>query len=279
MAVGGLSLNVMNAIMRVMAMELDPMQAQFLRYLCGLLVMLPMVVRQGWAPYRPNRFVGQLWRGIVHTVGLSLFFLALPHIPLADTTAIMFTTPIFVLVGAALVLREKVGPARWTAALIGFAGVMVVVWPHLAGGDAGGWSLVMLAATPFFAASFLIVKSLTRYDAPEVIVMWQNVTVTAFTLPLALLAWSSPSLTQWGIFLVCGALGSLAHYCMTRALGLADISAMQPVRFLDLVWSSLLGLAIFGNSPSLTALAGGVVIVASTVWIARRESARARMAV
>jgi drug/metabolite transporter (DMT)-like permease len=61
---------------------------------------------------------------------------------------------------------------------------------------------------------------------------------------------------------------------MTRAFSLADISAMQPMRFLDLIWSSLLGLAIFGNVPSATALMGGAVIVASTIWIARRESAR-----
>ena len=136
----------------------------------------------------------------------------------------------------------------------------------------------MLAATPFFAASFLITKSLTRDDTPSVIVMWQNVIVTAFMLPMAALAWQAPTPLQWGIFLVTGLLGSLAHYCMTRALALSDISAMQPVRFLDLVWSSLLGLAIFGNSPSITALAGGAVIIASTVWIARREAAISRRA-
>jgi drug/metabolite transporter (DMT)-like permease len=69
-------------------------------------------------------------------------------------------------------------------------------------------------------------------------------------------------------------LGSVAHYCMTRAFTLGDISAMQPMRFLDLIWASLLGLAIFGDWPSATALLGGAVIVASTIWIARRESAR-----
>ncbi len=278
MAAGGLSLSLMNAIMRVMTLELDPFNAQFLRAFCGLLVMLPIILRQGWKRYRPNRIVGQFWRGIVHTVALTLFFVALPHIPLADMTAIMFTTPLFVLVGAALVLHEKVGRARWGAALLGFSGVIVVLWPHLAGGGAGRWSLVMLSATPFFAASFLITKSLTRHDSPETIVTWQNITLTLFTLPLALLAWQTPTLAQWGIFLVCGLLGSVAHYCMTRAFTLGDISAMQPVRFLDLIWSSLLGLAIFGTSPSITALAGGAVIVASTVWIARREAARGSIA-
>ncbi len=275
MAAGGLSLCTMNALMRVMTLELDPLHAQFLRYFFGVIVMLPIVLRHGWRSYRPNRFRGQVWRGMVHTAALTLFFLALPHIPLADMTAILFTTPIFVLIGAALVLRESVSRARWFAAVVGFSGVVIVVWPHLSGSGAGLWSLVMLGASPLFAASFLITKSLTRHDSPEVIVMWQNVVVALMMLPLALPFWQAPTPLQWGYFLVCGILGTVAHYCMTRAFSLGDISAMQPMRFLDLIWSSLLGLAIFGNSPSVTALIGGAVIVASTIWIARHESGRA----
>jgi drug/metabolite transporter (DMT)-like permease len=276
MALGGLLLVTMNALMKRMTAEMSPLQAQFLRYLFGLLVMLPWVMRAGLAAYRPNRLPGQLWRGVIHTAALTLFFIALPHVPLADMTAILFTSPIFVLAGAALVLRERVTAARWTAAAVGFAGVAVVVWPHLRGGEAGVWSLVMLASSPFFAASFLINKALTRHDSPAVIVTWQNLVVTLLALPLALPFWEAPSAFQWGAFLVCGLLGSTAHIAMTRAFSLGDISAMQPVRFLDLVWSSLLGLALFGDSPTFNTMAGGAIIVASTIWIARREAIERR---
>lgn len=283
MAAGGLALCSMNAVMRLMTLELNPLHAQFLRYVFGLLVMLPMLVRDGLGAYRPNNLSGQIWRGAVHTAALSLFFLALPHLPLADVTAIQFTTPIFVLIGAALVLREKVTLARWLAAAVGFSGVLIVLAPHLSSAGsvaadgspgAGWWSLVMLAASPFFAASFLINKALTRHDSPSVIVLWQNVTVMLMTLPFALPFWQTPTPAQWGAFLLCGLLGTVAHLCMTRAFSLGDISAMQSVRFVDLIWASLLGLAIFGTSPSVTALIGGAVIVASTIWIARRESGR-----
>jgi len=274
MAAGGFALCAMNALMRVLTLEMSPPFAQFLRYLFAVLVMLPLLVRNGPAAYRPRNLKGQFWRGIVHTASLSLFFLALPHLPLADVTAIMFTTPIFVLVGAALLLNERVSGARWAAALIGFVGVFVVLWPHLSGAGGGWWSLVMLAASPLFAGSFLINKALTRHDPPGVIVMWQNATVTLFTLPLALPFWQTPTLEQTGLLLVCGLLGTVAHLCMTRAFTLGDISAMQPMRFLDLIWASLFGLLLFGNVPAATALLGGAVIVASTVWIARRESAR-----
>lgn len=276
MALGGLLLVTMNALMKRMTAEMSPLQAQFLRYLFGLLVMLPWVMRAGLAAYRPNRLPGQLWRGVIHTAALTLFFIALPHVPLADMTAILFTSPIFVLAGAALVLRERVTAARWTAAAVGFAGVAVVVWPHLRGGEAGVWSLVMLASSPFFAASFLINKALTRHDSPAVIVTWQNLVVTLLALPLALPFWEAPSAFQWGAFLVCGLLGSAAHIAMTRAFSLGDISAMQPVRFLDLVWSSLLGLALFGDSPTFNTMVGGAIIVASTIWIARREAIERR---
>lgn len=274
MALGGLALCTMNAVMRMMAQELNPLHAQFLRYVFGLAVMLPSVMHEGWRTYKPNNMRGQWWRGMVHTAALSLFFLALPHIPLADVTAMQFTTPIFVLVGASLVLREKVTPARWLAAAVGFAGVLIVLGPHLSGAGAGWWGLVMLAASPFFAASFLINKALTREDSPGVIVFWQNVSVMLLTLPLALPFWQNPTPMQWGLLLLCGLLGTVAHLCMTRAFSLGDISALQPMRFLDLIWASLLGLAMFGDSPSATALLGGAVIVASTIWIARREAAR-----
>ena len=273
MALGGLLLVSMNALMKRMTTEMNPLQAQFLRYVFGLALMLPWVLRAGWAAYRPKRLPGQLWRGACHCAALTLFFVALPHVPLADMTAILFTTPIFVLAGAALVLREKVTPARWGAAAVGFLGIAIVVWPHLGGGGrAGAWSLVMLAASPLFAASFLINKALTRHDSASVIVTWQNLTVTLFALPMALPFWVGPTAWQWAAFLACGVLGNAAHLCMTRALGLADISAMQPVRYLDLVWSSLIGAIFFADLPTAWTLTGAAVIVASNVWIARREA-------
>jgi drug/metabolite transporter (DMT)-like permease len=207
----------------------------------------------------------------VHTFGLCLWFLAVPHISIADTTAIGFTGPIFIMIGAAWAFGERMRWERWVAALIGFAGVLIVVAPKQSG-TGGGYSLLMLASSPVFAASFLITKALTRYERPAVIVLWQSITVTVFSLPLALLAWQAPTLLQWLGFLLCGVLGSSGHYCLTRAYVAADISATQSLKFLDLVWASLLGWLVFADTPSRSTLMGGAVIVASTLWIARREA-------
>lgn len=269
----GLSFVVLNTLMRGLTLQLDPFQTQFLRYVFGLVVMLPLVARSGMAAYRPRNIPGQFVRGAVHTFGLCLWFAAIPHITLADTTAIGFTGPIFIMIGAAWLLGERMRWERWVAALIGLAGVLIVVAPKLTG-TGGLYTLLMLSSSPVFAASFLITKGLTRYERASVIVVWQSITVALFSLPLAMLAWQAPTLGQWVTFLLCGLLGSLGHYFLARSFTVADISATQSVKFLDLVWASLLGWLVFADTPSQSTLIGGVVICASTLWIARREARR-----
>ena len=276
MAIAGLVFTFLNTIMKYMSASLAPIQIGFLRYGCGVLVLLPLVLRAGLASYATNRFSVQVWRGLTHTAGMLLWFSALPHIPLADNVAIGFTTPIFIMLGASLVLGEKAVLARWIAAIIGFLGVLIVVAPSWSApsssGGGGFWQLVMLAASPLFAVAFLIAKALTRHDRVEVIVVWQAMMVTLFLFPFALLDWRWPSGTEWALLMFCGAFGSLGHYCNTRALRATDASATQSIKFVELIWASLAGIAVFGDYPAQTTMAGGFVIFLSTTWIARREA-------
>jgi drug/metabolite transporter (DMT)-like permease len=271
MAASGFVFAILNAVLRVISLQMDPLQVQFLRYFGGLVVMTPFIARVGLRAYSPNGLIGQLWRGVIHTSGMVLWYMALPHLTLADTTAIGFTGPIFVMIGAVLALGERMVWERWVSALIGFVGVLIVVGPNLSA-TGGFYDLVMLGSAPLFAASALITKALTRRDRPEVIVVWQCITISLFSLPGALLHWSWPTPGQWLFFLMTGVLGSTGHYCVTRALGAADATATQGVKFLDLLWMTLLGLIIFGDQPTVSTLAGGVVIVAATTWLARREA-------
>jgi drug/metabolite transporter (DMT)-like permease len=273
MVAGGMMFSMLNVISRKMSIELDAFETQFLRYFCGLLVLLPVVWRSGAAAYWPKDIKGQFWRGGVHAAGLMLWFIALPHIPMADMTAISFTGPIFIMIGATWFLGERMHRDRWIAALFGFLGVVVVLLPHLSS-DGGVYHLVMLSSAPVFAASFLITKALTRYESPGVIVLWQAITVAIFSLPMAVLHWKNPSAWQWANFFAAGIMGTAAHYCLTRAFHVADISATQSMRFLDLVWSSLMGWWVFTEVPSETTWIGASVILLSTLWIARREGQR-----
>ncbi len=261
---------VLNASMRALAMQMDPFQAQFLRYFAGLIVLLPLIFRGGPARWWPRSIGGQFGRGALHAMGLTLWFVALPRIPLADMTALGFTTPIFIMIGAALFFREPMRWERWLAAAFGFAGVLIVVAPKLSG-SGGIYNLVMLASAPLFAASFLATKALTRHERTAVILLWQGITVSLFSLPLALLNWQPLSLLQVAGFLFCGLLGNTAHYCLTQSYRVADISSTQSVKFLDLIWASIIGWLAFGDAPSQATLIGGSVICMTTFWIAQRE--------
>lgn len=277
----GLIFSVLNTVMRALGQQVDPFQAQFLRYLFGLLVLLPLVWHHGLAAYRPRAIGGQFVRGALHTAGLCLWFVALPRIPLADMTAIGFTTPLFVMIGAFLFFKEPMRWERWLATALGFAGVMIVVGPKLSLGDAGGgpglYHLVMLASAPMFAASFLVTKALTRYESTGTILVWQALTISLLSLPLALPVWQSLNALQWLGFLLSGLLGSLGHYCLTNSFRAADISSTQSIKFLDLVWAVLLGWAVFADIPTVSTIVGGMLISAATLWVARRE-ARSRPA-
>ncbi len=266
----GLLFCTLNAGMRALAQQVEPMQAQFLRYFFGLLVLLPVVFGRGWRHYLPKSWSGQLWRGMMHTAGLVLWFSALPKIPLADMTAIGFTGPIFIMIGARVFFGEPMRWERWAAVGLGFIGVLLVVGPRLSG-SGGWWHLLMLASAPMFAASFLLTKALTKHETTGVILLWQAAVVTALSLPLAAAVWQPIDTLQWLGFWICGLLGSAGHYCLTRSFRAADISATQSAKFLELLWSAGLGYLLFAEVPNSNAIAGGVVIAAATLWVARRE--------
>lgn len=277
----GVLFAVLNASLRLLTLKIDPYQVQFLRYFVGMWIMLALVFRCGFgaglAQSRPHSVMGHFTRGAAHTIGLILWFTALPKVALADMTAIGFTGPLFIMMGAYLFFKEPMHWERWLAALIGFAGVMVVVGPKLTA--AGGYyNLIMLASAPMFAASFLLTKALTRVDTPQNIVLWQSISVSILSLPMALMNWTNPTPSQWSIVLLTAFLGSLGHYCLTRSFQVADISATQSVKFLDLVWSAAIGWLLFSDSPSQSTILGGTIICASTIWIARREANRASVA-
>jgi drug/metabolite transporter (DMT)-like permease len=270
---GGFTFSVMNMLLRKLSQQMNPFEAQFLRHMFGLAVLLPFILRSGIAQYKPSSISGQITRGAVHTLAISLWFFALPHLALADTTAISFTGPIFTMIGAAYLLGEAMRRDRWIAAIIGFIGVLIVVGPRLAGN--GGWYyLVMLASAPIFSLSSLLNKILTRKDSPQVIVAWQTLVVSCISLPMAIAYWVWPTPTQWLIFACTGLFGSISHLCITHALKAADISVSQSVNFLNLVWATIWGFLVFGDMPSENSLIGGLVIVGATLWISRREARR-----
>lgn len=275
MSASGALYCVLNALLRQMSLSMNPFQILALVYASTLVVMAPVVWRTGPRNYIPQALGGLCVRGAVHWVGMCLWMLGVTGITLAETTAIGFTSPLFVMLGAAALLGEPLRAHRVVATVAGFIGVLIVLAPRLHAGASGGGSsthaLLMLASAGAFAGLFLLSKRLTRVETAAVIVVWQSVIVTLLSIPLAVLAWEPPTTAALGIAFACGLLTAVGNYCLTRAFTATDISASQPAKFLDLIWASALGALFFGDRLAGTTIVGAVIILVATVWVARRE--------
>lgn len=240
------------------------------RYLFGGLLLLPIFWQMRLGAFRTGRLGHHLTRNFVHTVGLWIWFYALPMMPIAETTALGFTTPLFITIGAVLFLGEVVRIRRWMALIVGFLGTLIILRPGMAELSAG--ALLMLSTAPIFAASNLMSKALSRTDHTNVIVVHQTMMITLFLLPPAIWFWQTPSWEQILWLAIAGVIGTAGHWTMTQSFKVAEITAVQPIGFLTLVWATLAGYLMFGDVPDLWTWIGASIIFASATYISRREA-------
>jgi len=269
----GVLFSLLNVFTLYPAQHLNSYVMSFLRYSFGALFLLPIVFHQGLiASLRTRRMGLHIVRGSMHTAGMILWFVGLPLITLAEVTALGFTGPIFVTIGAALFLGEKVRLRRWLAVAIGFAGAMIIIRPGF--GTIGLGAICILLSTPLFSASNIMAKALARTDGANTIVIWQNLVIVVCALPFAIAFWATPSWTDMLWFLIAGLCGTLGHLSLQRGYQLADITLLQPIGFLTLVWNALLGFFLFMQQPDNWTYIGAAVIFASTTYISHREAVR-----
>jgi drug/metabolite transporter (DMT)-like permease len=153
--------------------------------------------------------------------------------------------------------------------LAGFAGALLILRPGFREIDIG--ALAQVAAAPLFACSFLMAKSATRTESSTMIVVMLSVFCTLTLVLPALAVWRTPTLEELGLLFTTAVLATAGHYCMTRAFKAAEVSAVQPFTFLQLVWATLLGLVLFDEHLDLWIALGGALIVTAATWMAHRE--------
>jgi len=254
---------------RYLGTNMNPVQAAFIRYCFGIVLILPLLSRAGIMSLDRDRLGFHALRGLVHGGGVILWFLAMSRIPISEVTALGFTTPIFVTLGAAVFLSERLKPYRVAAVVLGFIGALLILRPGLRVIDIG--ALAQLGAAPLFACSYLMAKSATRREASSMIVVLLSVFCTLTLALPALLVWRTPTLEELLLLGLTALLATSGHYCMTRALEAAEVSAVQPFTFLQLVWATILGLILFDETPDVWIWIGGAVIVGSATWMAQQE--------
>ena len=219
---------------------------------------------------RTNRLRLYFLRCLTGLSAMLTGFWALVHLPLAQAVALSYTTPLFVTILAVLLLGEVVRARRWSAVAIGFVGVMVILRPGVDGLQFA--ALVAIASSALSASSAISIKFLSRTEPANAIVIWMVLIMTPMSLLPALPVWQTPQGAIWLWVILTGGLGTLGHLCMTRAYKLADVSALQPLNFLQLPIVAFVAWLLFAEHVDAWTVVGASIIFASTAYIARREA-------
>ncbi len=261
-------------IVRHLGSDIPAVQAAFLRYFFGLVIILPAFLPLIATP--PSRaLMGRFaLRGVVHGLGVILWFYAMARIPIAEVTALGYAAPIFVTIGAAIFFAERLYLRRIMAVVAGFVGVLLILRPGFA--EIAPGHLAMLGTAPLFAASYLMAKGQTREASPSLIVGMLSLFCTLTLLPGAIAYWRAPTLEELGWLALTAVVATAGHYTITRAFEAAPLTVTQPITFLQLVWAAILGLVLFAEPLDPFVFLGGALVVGAVTYISHREAAATR---
>lgn len=276
MATTGLLFVAVTAVVKHIGGEVPAAQSAFLRYVLGLVFLIPMIrpILAAKLTSRQLKLFGL--RGVVHTLAVILWFFAMARIPIADVTAMNYLNPVYVTIGAALFLGEALPPRRLIAVCIALFGALVILRPGMREIDTG--HLAMLLTAVLFAVGYLTTKVLSGEVSATVIVGMLSITVTIGLAPFAWAVWVPVSLENIGWLFLVACFATAGHYTMTLAFAAAPLTVTQPVTFLQLVWAVLLGWLVFDEAVDIWVVIGGAIIMASVSFITWRE-ARAKKAI
>ena len=248
-----------------------PFQIVFARVLFGFVAIVPFALIAGprtvLATKRPFRHV---LRSAVGVSAMVLLFVAFSRLNMTETVALNFTVPFFVALGAVLFLGETIRLRRIAATVVGFVGVLVVAQPW---NQALVWAQVLpLLAAVLMATAFLVVKDLTKTESTIRMVTFQGFWMSVYTVVPALLVWQNLSLELWLLLIFAGFVATAWQWALTLAARQGEATVVMPFDYLRLPLVAGLELTILGVVPAMASLAGGAIIAAAALYMARREA-------
>ena len=264
-------LGALSLMVRHIAGALHPFEIAFFRNFAQLALMVPWVLAAGFHVVRTQRTWAHVRRSMFGIGAMLTWFWVVTQMPIAEATAISFSAPLFTTAGAALFLRETVGVRRWSAAVVGFAGVMLIIRPGFH--DVGLPQAMALVAAVLIAGAMLANKSLARTESPNAMVLWMGAYMSLFSLPPALMVWQWPEGWHTWVWLVAlGVVATAAHLALNRAYGKSDASFIAPFGFAQIPFVAVLGFALYGELPDAWSAAGAALIIGSGIYTAHREA-------
>jgi len=275
MLAAGLGFTLNGTLVKTLGQQgLDAYQIAFFRSLVGLVVVLPLLWRIGFSRLKSRHPWLHVFRVIFGAGAMVCGFYALTRLPLADVTALSFTTPLFATVLAVIFLREPVRWRRWSATALGFLGVLVMVRPGAGAFDPA--AIVALGMAFGIAAALVLVKRLPMGESQIAMLFYFGVGSVIVTAGPAAAVWQPPSGSQYLLLVAMGLLGLGSQAMMIRAFRIGEASFVAPFDYGKLLAAGLLGFFVFAEVPDFWTLVGAAIIIGATLYIAHREAAVGR---
>ena len=273
---------VMSALIRYLGARYPIGEVVFYR---SAFAVVPVMLVYAWrgelaAIVRTERPLGQAGRGAISIVGMFCNFGALARLPLVESNAISFTSPLFSVALAALLLKERVRVYRWSAVVVGFVGVLVVLSPHLSGDEL---TIAMASATSIAGVAYgmagslanagtvIQTRRLTQSESTSSIVFYFSLSCALAGLVTWPFGWLTPTSGEFAVLVCIGLLGGAAHIFLTESYRYASASVVAPFDYTSMIWALVLGYAMFGETPTPMIVLGSAIIAAAGLFVIWRE--------
>lgn len=264
---------VMTMLIKYLGADYSAGLQTFYRQVAGLLVLMPMILRDPRAALHTTRPGILLFRALAGTLGMILSFYAYQKLPLADANALSFTRTLWLVPLAAFVLKERVGPRRVSATVIGFLGALLMLQPAVNDQSSFGWPAVAaLTSALLFAFTVTGMKIMTRDHSTMTLMAWSAGLGFVLSIPPALLDWRWPATVDLLLLAAMGVLGTITQAFYIKGMAEGDAAVMAPMDYTRLIFAIVLGYFLFQEIPNRLTMAGAAVIIGSTLYITIRES-------
>lgn len=272
MVVGLFLFGVMEVLIKWKVADYPVHQLVFFRASFGLIPCLVMVWQGGGLKALKTRRPGEHFlRAVVGLSAMWLVFSAYETMKLADVGAILFAAPLFLTAMAGPVLGEAVGARRWSAVLVGFVGVLLIIKPGSTALQPA--ALGVLGAAFLFAVAMILMRRLGSTESAATITFFLSVFITLVSLVLiATLGWVSPTPGDFMAMAMIGLVGGTAQLFLTQSLRLGEAAVVSPLRYSSIIWAVLFGYIFWGALPDAMVVAGLVIVICSGLYILHREA-------
>lgn len=271
-SVGTILFALTDVAVKTLGRTFHPFELGLFRYAIGFLMLAPVFLRMGPSQLKTKRIGLHLTRLVLATIAQLGIFVSIINMKLADATAIMFSKPLFTTVVAVFILSELVTARRWAATAVGFMGVVIMMRPG--SGAIDPVALIAVASAMTFAVANTLIRLMSTTEPPSRILFYYHIGGMVILIGPALWKWQMPAGIEWGMLALIGILTTLGMICFVRAYSVGEANAVGPIEYIRLIYAGLLGYFLFSESVDIWTLLGGVIIVGSTLFIARDEARR-----